>query len=955
MASPLQRISDWFSRLSIRYRLIVYLLLGLIPILLVTSYFTWKCYQGRQDQVLLGHLATARAVAGTVAEFIGGIVRSQEIIGLTIVRENMAYDEMTAYFRATLDVNPILETLAFALPSGAVVAGQPQEMIGIDISDRAYFRRIASGQDWTVSQLLACGPTGEPAFIIAHRVERDGRLAGAIISAVPPESLQNFVLATAVPGVSYSVLDSSARIVVTTVLPARVVPQAIDRSWIPSIRNALAGKSAFAEPFEDRADGVRRMGAAVPVTGIGWAVSVFESTSTAMAPVQRAGLIDMALHLLIIAALLAAVWIAGTRLGNPIRSLAEKADAVARGDFSQRMEIRDRAELGTLANAFNNMTAELERFTIEERRARERALFLADIGEVLASTLDPEVVLQTVAEKTTGILGDLAAILRVDTAGNLTPVAKHARDPAILEKLLQIVRERPLKVGTGVVGTAVEQDRTIFVPRLSELEDPQERYYLEQVNAVSSIAVPMRVRGEIVGVLSVSSTENPLTEDQVPIAEELARRLGIALENIRLYQDSLEREGFQRGLTDLAAAVSSTLRPEEVLNTICSRAHDLLEVDGVYIWVVDEEEERLFGASAYGFKAEEFVGMSLPLTETGTSAVQAVLRKEGFYVNDMPSSADRGYFLTQKFQTQAALFQPLISAGTVSGVMVAADTREAIRFDDRSMEMARLLAGYAATALANARAYQRERRIAETLQRSLLAETPERIDHFELAHFYAPARAEAAIGGDFYDFIEIGDGQYGLVVGDVSGKGLEAAVVTATAKYVLRAYAAEDPEPATVLARANNAIVKYTAPDLFVTLIYGLFDSRSGRFKYANAGHEPILVYRAGENKLSHEILTGMAAGVVEDEEYTTNELALLPEDMLVMYTDGLTEARSPAGEFLGEEELAGLVLELADQPAQDFLRSLIDRVNSYTAGQFADDVVVLAVRAAPNQAQSHT
>ncbi len=98
-----------------------------------------------------------------------------------------------------------------------------------------------------------------------------------------------------------------------------------------------------------------------------------------------------------------------------------------------------------------------------------------------------------------------------------------------------------------------------------------------------------------------------------------------------------------------------------------------------------------------------------------------------------------------------------------------------------------------------------------------------------------------------------------------------------------------------------------------------------------------------------------MAAGVVEDEEYPTNELALLPEDMLVMYTDGLTEARSPAGEFLGEEGLAGLVAELADRPARDFLRSLIDRVNSYTAGQFADDVVVLAVRAAPNRAQSHT
>jgi len=106
-------------------------------------------------------------------------------------------------------------------------------------------------------------------------------------------------------------------------------------------------------------------------------------------------------------------------------------------------------------------------------------------------------------------------------------------------------------------------------------------------------------------------------------------------------------------------------------------------------------------------------------------------------------------------------------------------------------------------------------------------------------------------------------------------------------------------------------------------------------------------VYTARENKVSYETPTGMAAGLVENEEYPANEPILSPGDMLVMYTDGLTDARSPAGEFLGQEGLAQIALELAGRPAREFLRDLMDRAASYTGGAFRDDVAILVVRAA--------
>lgn len=934
--------------MSIRRRLLLYLLLGLAPIMLTTVYFFGEVYQARKGQVLLGHMATARATAVTVLEFIQGIVRAQDIMALTIVRENMDYQQMDIFFRQARNEIPLLETTAFALPSGKVVAGQPPSIIGTRIADRAYFREVASGKDWAVSDILEKRPTGEPVLIVAQRVRRDGRFVGVLFSAFSPSILEQFVTGTMSPGTGYGILDSSGRIIATTILSPSQEAKNPDRSWVPSVRKALRGKPAYAEPFRDRADAVVRMGASVPVTDVGWVVNVLEPVSTAMSLVRRAALTDITSEFVVIIILLAVAWMIGTSLSKPIKSLARKADAVARGDFSQRMEIWDKAEMGTLASAFNNMTVELERARIEGRKARERASFLADMGELLGSTLDPEVMLQTVAKKSAEFFGDVVVIFKLEPEGRLNPAAVQAQTDELASLARQLLTERPVRVGMGIVGAAIEQDRTAFVPRVSDLDDPERSHYLSKANAQSSIAVPMKVHGQVVGALSVSSIREPLVEEQVPMVEELARRLGIALENIGLYEDTLNREEFQRGLAQLAVSVGTSLDPSVVLDEICSRSLELLDADGVYIWVLDEDRNSLTGASACGCNAEEFVGMTLPLSEADTGAVQALRRKEGFYLHEMPAWQDVGPLLTQKFNAQASMFQPLLSGGKALGVMVVTDTDDPEHFDERSLARAGLLAAYAATALANASSYQRERRIAETLQRGLLPEIPERIPNFELAHFYTPAWQEAAIGGDFYDFMEVGKDLYGLEIGDVSGKGLEAAVVTAMAKYVIRAYTAEDAEPAVVLERTNNAIVKYTESELFITMVYGLLNTKTRRFRYGSAGHEPMLVYRAKENAVAYEDPHGTAAGLIPDEEYLTRECALEPGDMIVMYTDGLTDARSPQRDFLGHDRLAKMVQELAGRPAQEFLQELMKRVQDYVGGEFADDIAVLVVRASP-------
>lgn len=948
MTSPFRGISNWLSGMSIRKRLTIYLLLGLIPIVLTSALFFREVYESRKQQVLLGHMATALATAGAVREFIDGIVQAQEIMSVVMGNQKMTTVQMTTFFQQARHDVPIMETVAFALPNGTVVAAVPQRLVGIKISDRKYFREIAGGRDWAVSDLLVSRPSGNPSFDIAQRVERNGQFAGVLFSTISPSALRSFVATTAAPGIGYGILDSTGRVIVTTILPENLLPANRDRSWVPGVSQALHGKPAFAEPFLDRADGVWRMGASVPVPEVGWVVNVLQPVSDAMAPVRRAAALDILADLLIITILAFLAWVLGTSLARPIVSLARKADAVAHGDFSQRMESGDRSELGVLAEAFNNMTIELDRSRAQARRAREQAVFLADIGELLVSTLEADVMLQTVAKRTVEFLGDIVVIFTLDPSGMLVPVAIHAFESPKSDLARQLMSERPIKVGFGVVGTAVEHDETVFAPRISDLEDPDMRYYLEKAGVISSIAVPMKVHGQVVGALSVSTVREPMDRDCVPIVQEIARRLGLALESIHLYEDALERERFQKGLAELAASVSSSLDPAVVMSEICGKSIQLLDADGIYIWVLDEDKSILTGTSACGFNADEFIGMVMPMSERNAGAVQAVARKQGFYLHEMPEWRDVAPLLTKKFNAQSTMFVPLISVGEVLGVMVVTDTQDPDRFDDQSLARANLIAGYAAAGLSNAGSYQRERRIAETLQRGLLPEVPSTVRNFELANFYTPAWSEAAIGGDFYDFIELGDDLYGLAIGDVSGKGLEAAVVTAMVKYVLRAYTAEDPEPVVVLERANNAIVKYTEAEMFITLVYGLLDSSARRFRYGSAGHEPILLYRAADRTVSFENPTGTAAGLIPNEEYLTNEVTLAPGDLLIMYTDGLSDARSPSGGFLGQEGLAKFVIELADRPAHEFLRALMRQVRVYTGGEFADDIAVLVVRAIP-------
>jgi PAS domain S-box-containing protein len=190
---------------------------------------------------------------------------------------------------------------------------------------------------------------------------------------------------------------------------------------------------------------------------------------------------------------------------------------------------------------------------------------------------------------------------------------------------------------------------------------------------------------------------------------------------------------------------------------------------------------------------------------------------------------------------------------------------------------------------------EQELRIARLIQQTLLPKSLPELDGYQIAVYYQPARE---VGGDFYDSLELPDGRLGLIVGDVSGKGVPAAIVMAITRTMLRA-AYRLGSPAEILEQANNILYPEIPPNMFVTCLVALLNSRAGRLHYANAGHNPPYLRHA--DGVSEELrATGMPLGLMPNMSYEQKEITLEPGESVLFYSDGLVEAHDPRREMFG-------------------------------------------------------
>jgi sigma-B regulation protein RsbU (phosphoserine phosphatase) len=239
-----------------------------------------------------------------------------------------------------------------------------------------------------------------------------------------------------------------------------------------------------------------------------------------------------------------------------------------------------------------------------------------------------------------------------------------------------------------------------------------------------------------------------------------------------------------------------------------------------------------------------------------------------------------------------------------------------------------------------------ELRLAHEIQVSFLPEQCPSLPGWEISADWYAARE---VGGDFYDFIPLDEQHLGLVIADVSDKGMPAALFMSLCRTLVRASAVQTRSPATVLQRVNELILSQSRSNMLLTAFYGVLNWRSGVFTYANAGHPPPMLWRptcATKPALPTLIAKGIVLGVMEEITLEERQVTLTPGDILILYTDGVTEPINSAGEEFGEERLAQIIASRSDQPCSDIVRQIRGAVWDFAGQQTQfDDYTLVGIK----------
>jgi len=283
--------------------------------------------------------------------------------------------------------------------------------------------------------------------------------------------------------------------------------------------------------------------------------------------------------------------------------------------------------------------------------------------------------------------------------------------------------------------------------------------------------------------------------------------------------------------------------------------------------------------------------------------------------------------------------------GEILGALFAGGA-EPEAFGASELELAQALAGYLGARFDSLSLSLERAHVAGALQQTLLPPALPDIPGLDVAARYRPAQAVARVGGDFYDIFELSDGAWGLIIGDVSGVGPEAAALTGVARYGARAVASGDHSPVELLRQLNQTLVQLRLREKFCTLLYAVLRPGGGKvtIELANGGHPHPFVLRAN-GRVEEVVVPGMLLGAFEEVQVEAREVSLEPGDLIVFYTDGVTEAHGGPGGFFEAEGLAGALATCAGASAGSVARNIEVAVLDHQAGSARDDVAVLVVR----------
>jgi len=558
---------------------------------------------------------------------------------------------------------------------------------------------------------------------------------------------------------------------------------------------------------------------------------------------------------------------------------------------------------------------------------RELVVTLFELGREITSVLNVDELLQKIPTLIARITKFNAfAVYLLDPRQEELSIAYSVGYPD------EVVWSLRVKVGQGLVGAAVAEGLPILVNDVHS--DPRYREAVPGSNA--ELVVPLRRKGRVIGALNLlSDTVGQFTEVDEQLLRQFGAHVAVAIENARLFEHERQYTGTLETLSEIAREFGSILNLDELLMRIANLTRRVIDYRTFGILLVNDEtgELDMKVAVRYGDK------VTVPPVKLGQGLVgYAALHKETVLVPDV--AADPRYIKLVD-DARSELVIPLLLQDRCIGVFDL-ESPELDAFTKSHVEILTLLASQAAVAIENARLYEtiranevrleKEIRFAQRVQAALLpVALPKRMKHVDVAARFAPAHE---LGGDLYDFLAPEPNSLVVAVGDVSGKGVPAALYSAFAGELIRSrtfrrrYAPERFSPAGVLASTNTILHERQLEEYYCTLCYAVFDFKRRTVTLANSGLPyPI---RCSGDSVSQIVLPGVPLGSFAGSTYDELSYDLAPGDVFVFCSDGVSEANDALGREFGADRLLEVVSKVRGKAAREIVDAIFDAVHEF-------------------------
>ncbi|MRS01911.1 GAF domain-containing protein [bacterium] len=589
---------------------------------------------------------------------------------------------------------------------------------------------------------------------------------------------------------------------------------------------------------------------------------------------------------------------------------------------------------------------------------------LLQVAEAMQSITNVDELLSTMVRLTPLLVGinQCAIFLRDATDSSCHLEAWYGFTPAEEEKLLRD-----------------DQSLSLLKMRLTQepvfISDPASDLGISSLTHDTELGtlvlIPLLSHGEILGGFLVSHNSsgefgirNVFNDQTLAILQGIARQTSIALENIRLVESRQEEAYITAVLLQVAQAVVSQNKLEDILDTIVHLMPILVGVNTCVIYLFDEKSHSFLPANAIAPTHDETEELQTQSYQLGDlSLLDDLMNADGLLSCplDNPDILPSEWKSLQWQRTQDTdlstnrnwlIGMPLSIKGVVFGALIAKETNILPEFHPKRLELIRGVAQQTTLAIQNERLKQemvgrermeREFQLARQIQKAFLPESLPEHKEWQISRLWQTARE---VGGDFYDIFETKDKRIALVIADVADKGMPAALYMTVTRTLIRATLQSSNSPGKVLARVNDLLESESRNGMFVTAFLALLDPKTGVLEYANAGHNLPLLIHTKTASISNLEKDGIALGVLPQAEYKDKKITLEFGETLLFYTDGVTEAFSAEGELFSEPRLINALQNSTASSADELLASIEKLIQDFRNGEPpSDDLTMIALR----------